>query len=265
LRIPREAWRNRSGETPRRVEGADEVGKIAEPDVIGDIGHRRHCRPKGAPHGAAASAPDIGAGDAEHSENSRRKWNGLISAWAAASSRSIGRCECASIQRAASTARGDPARAAAGLARRRRPLDKRWRTAARPRRGEIAPAIGRACASSPSTINSGSAGGADLPDIGRSPIVSPIPAQKNDRHSSRRRDRGYRHIRRRDGRPGPIRLQLEEAAAAAAAETALAHKGDRVGAMRSTYGVSPGPALQRKSDTEMDWRCSRVVTFMPEF
>ena len=34
-------------------------------------------------------------------------------------------------------------------------------------------------------------------------------------------------------------------------------------AMRSTNGVSPDTAVQRKSDTEMEGRCSRVVRSWP--
>ena len=33
----------------------------------------------------------------------------------------------------------------------------------------------------------------------------------------------------------------------------------------SAYGVSSGPALQRKSDTVIDARCNRVVAVMPQF
>ena len=44
------------------VEGADEIGEIAEADVIGDVGDGHSRRPAAAPHAAAASAPDTGAG-----------------------------------------------------------------------------------------------------------------------------------------------------------------------------------------------------------
>ena len=122
------------------VEGADEIGEIAEADVIGDIGDRR-CRRRPARRAAWRSRERTRywcGVTPSTPENSRRKWNGLMPAWPAASSRSIGRCECASIHSAVSTARRR-SRAAAGdrpcAARRKPPRQSGWRTAGRSRRG----------------------------------------------------------------------------------------------------------------------------------
>ena len=123
------------------------------------------------------------------SENSRRKWNGLMPACAAASSRSIGRCEWASIQSAVSTARRRSRIAAfIGFAARpattstKRPANS-CPTSSRPI--SLLPSAA-ACASSPSTINSPSGGTEPIRHTSaRSPMVSTSSgSRKNDRHSS---------------------------------------------------------------------------------
>ena len=203
-------------------------------------------------------------------ENSRRKWNGLIPACAAAASRSIGRGECASIQSAVSTAAAIPPGGRGRL--RASPADHLDKAA-----GEQLPDLVETDVAAAIGCGLGQfaqhhqfrqrRGAADLPDIAlvadrlhqfrlqkeRQALIAADVVVAADIFAAGMADQD------RSGH------QLEQAAAAAAAEAALAHKEIEWQWCRSTNGVSPGPALQRKSDTEIDWRCSRGVTFMPRF
>src|SRR5216683_936873 len=127
-------------------------------------------------------------------ENSRRKWNGLMPACAAACSRSICRCECASIHSAVSTARR----------RSRAAVRTGWRG-----RPETTPTKRQAFVAADVIV------GTDI-------FVAGMADQDRSRH------------------------QLEEAAARAAAEAALAHIGDRVAAvpLHERRIVRPGAAAE---------------------
>ena len=126
-----------------------------------------------------------------------------------------------------------------------------------------------ACASSPSTINSGSGGAAPTRQTSvRSPIASTSSGRQEERQAFVAADnaRGCRCIRRRDGRPGSIPPPVRTTGRASGSRSCpCAHRRSNGSRYRSTNGLSSGPAVHRKSDTEINPRCSRGVLIMPQF
>ena len=146
----------------------------------------------------------------------------------------------------------------------RPPRQSGWRTAARSRRDRHRCGLRpRPAPSSPSTINSGSGGAAPICQTSaRSPIVSTSSGVQEKRQAFVAADMvmGADVFVAGMADQDRSRHQLEEPAAASATEAALAHIGDRVAVDTAPRtACRPAPALQRKSDTEMDPRCRSVV------
>ena len=106
------------------MEGADEIGEIAETDIIGDIGDgailigqkpRRMAQPR--------AHQILVRGDAEHAANSLKKWNGLMAAWRLRLPVDF-RLQFASIHSAVSTARRRSRASTPLCATPRRQIDK---------------------------------------------------------------------------------------------------------------------------------------------
>ena len=203
------------------------------------------------------------------SENSRRKWNGLMPAWAAASSRSIGSCEWASIHSAVSTARRR-SRAAFGPALRGLPettstkrLASTCPTSSRPM--SLRPSAA-ACASSPSTISSGSGGAEPICQIELpSPIVLHQFGVSGKTTGIRRRRCGHgcRYIRRRDGRSAPIPPPARWTGRGSAGQSCLcAHR--KSSGRDAVPRTACRPARHRSGTRKRGWICvltawSRVI------
>ena len=192
VRSPRAALRKPRGETPaarwkvrtkfeRSPKPTSNATSVIERAVVGEQARRV----------AQARAHQVLVRrHAEHAREESQEVERAEAGLAPRCSRSIGSCERASIQSAGSTARRRSRAPAVGAARAsgpRRPRRSAPRTACRPRRARrrCRPRP-TACASSPSTISSGSGGtAAGAPDLGATADRSTSAgASWNDRHSS---------------------------------------------------------------------------------
>ncbi len=169
-------------------------------------------------------------------ENNRRKWNGLMPACSGGivernGAMRIGVDPERRLHRAAAVAQAAlPSCAACGpQAISTKRLARTWPTSSRPMSLLPSAAV---CASSPSTISSGSGGSAPICQIAARSSISSTRSSpmKNDRHSS---PTVWSWVQTYSSPGWPTSTepvdQFVETAAAMAAETALAHIGDGVG------------------------------------
>ena len=197
----------------RAMERAHEIREVAEPHVERDVGDR--ARSSSASRRAAWRSRErtrywCGVTPSTP-ENSRRKWNGLRPA-SPRRALEIDRLVRVRVDpergldRAPPVACARPSGSALCARRRARRSAPRAAMPTSSRPTSLAPSAA-ACASSPSTISSGSGGTPPVRQTsGRPPIASTSSgASWNDRHSSPSRDRACTGTRRRDGRPGSTR------------------------------------------------------------
>ena len=191
------------------MEGAHEVGEIAEADVVGDVGD-----------GASSSASRRAAW---RSRERTRYWCGVTPSTRGEQPQEMERADTglaggvvrgrsAGANWRRSTARFRPrggGRARVGVAglrgRPRPPRQSGWRTAGRPRRGRSRCGHRRRLRQFAQHHQFGQRRrGADLPDLGA--VADRLDQFRRQGRTTgirrRRHDRACRHIRRRDGRPG---------------------------------------------------------------